>query len=79
MILHVYATKVVPKSAHPSIVVLADVNECSSTTACGQNTICTNTNGSYACACKAGYTLLEGKDAKTDGCTGVTPFMIQFA
>jgi hypothetical protein len=48
----------------------ADVDECSSASACGPNTICTNTNGSYACACTAGFALLEGKDIKVDGCAG---------
>jgi len=49
-----------------------DIDECAaSATACGPNTICTNAPGSYSCACKAGYALLPGKDAKTDGCTDV--------
>jgi hypothetical protein len=52
------------------ICVLADADECSSDTACGLNTICTNTPGSHTCACKPGYELLAGKDTKTDGCTG---------
>jgi hypothetical protein len=48
----------------------ADVDECSSEDACGPNTVCTNSAGSYACACKPGFELGAGKDLKTDGCSG---------
>ena len=44
----------------------ADVNECENAESndCGLNTVCTNTNGSYSCRCKAGF--------QSDGvnCTG---------
>ena len=35
----------------------ADVNECENAESnnCGLNTVCTNTNGSYSCRCKAGF------------------------
>ena len=34
----------------------ADIDECSANThRCGANAMCSNTVGSYACACKAGY------------------------
>jgi hypothetical protein len=45
------------------------VNECTNANACGPNTVCNNTEGSYSCACKAGYRL-AGNDIKTDGCAG---------
>jgi hypothetical protein len=49
---------------------IADVNECTSPTACmGLNTVCNNTNGSFSCDCKAGYSP-AGKDTKTAGCAG---------
>jgi hypothetical protein len=48
---------------------LADVDECALGTACGPNTVCSNSAGSYACACKPGFVLV-GNDLKTDGCAG---------
>jgi hypothetical protein len=48
----------------------ADVNECSNASACGPNTVCNNTDGSYSCACEAGYSVLAGNNTKTDGCAG---------
>lgn len=32
----------------------ADIDECKNN-ACGKNAICTDTDGSYECECKAGY------------------------
>jgi hypothetical protein len=49
----------------------ADINECSSADACGPNSNCINAPGNYTCACQSGYTLLDGKTAKDDGCTGM--------
>jgi Notch-like protein len=49
---------------------LADVDECAVGTACGPNTVCSNSAGSYACACKPGFVLLGGNNLKTDGCAG---------
>lgn len=40
---------------------LQDVDECVETPdICGSETICTNTNGSYICSCKTGYTEKNG-------------------
>ena len=45
--------------------IFPDIDECSSNThSCGVNAMCNNTVGSYACACKAGYS----GDGRT--CTG---------
>ena len=34
----------------------ADVDECTEQSPCDTNAMCTNTPGSYTCACNAGYT-----------------------
>ena len=45
--------------------IFPDIDECSSNAhRCGVNAVCNNTLGSYACACKAGYS----GDGRT--CTG---------
>ena len=45
--------------------IFPDIDECSSNAhSCGVNAVCSNTLGSYACACKAGYS----GDGRT--CTG---------
>ena len=46
---------------------VADVNECNAGTAsCNENAECANTDGSYTCACPAGYAgdgaLCVGRD-----------------
>ena len=33
----------------------ADVDECSDAEACGEHAVCTNTVGSFGCACPAGF------------------------
>jgi hypothetical protein len=48
----------------------ADADECNALTACGPNAICANADGSYTCTCQPGFTVLDGKDAKIDGCEG---------
>lgn len=35
--------------------IFVDTNECQNSTACGENTICENTPGSYICNCKPGF------------------------
>ncbi|KAL5010333.1 hypothetical protein ScPMuIL_012638 [Solemya velum] len=48
---------------------LQDVNECVETPdICGSETICTNTNGSYICSCKTGYTEKNGTCVDLDEC-----------
>lgn len=37
-----------------------DIDECQEPHVCHQ--LCTNTNGSYTCGCKAGYELINSKD-----------------
>lgn len=34
----------------------ADINECDSGSECDDRAICSNTNGSFDCTCRAGYT-----------------------
>ena len=46
-----------------SVFVYTDVDECENDV-CDSNALCTNTEGSYGCACNVGYT----GDGKT--CTG---------
>ena len=50
-----------------SWLVFADIDECSSAEAndCDLDAMCTNTEGSYVCRCKRGYTG-DGKN-----CTGI--------
>ena len=43
--------------------ILLDINECS-TSPCGANAQCTDTQGSYTCACNDGYEMSGGT------CTG---------
>ena len=41
---------------------ISDIDECSANTdGCGQ--VCTNTNGSFQCSCRSGFSLLD--DGKT--------------
>ena len=49
----------------------ADVNECAALPqpCFDANSTCTNTAGSYSCACAVGYTVAFG-DAKTAACDG---------
>jgi hypothetical protein len=35
---------------------ISDIDECVSGNDCSSNAACTNTPGSFGCACKAGYT-----------------------
>ena len=47
-------------------VIITDVDECNSTTnTCDANAVCENTQGSYTCTCKSGYTGDGGE------CTGI--------
>lgn len=40
-----------------SFVITPDIDECSNETSpCDENADCTNTEGSYSCACKIGFT-----------------------
>lgn len=44
---------------HTFSVIIIDVDECKSNSTpniCGENAVCTNTNGSYYCHCKSGFT-----------------------
>uniref|UniRef100_A0A3Q4N418 EGF-like module-containing mucin-like hormone receptor-like 1-like n=1 Tax=Neolamprologus brichardi TaxID=32507 RepID=A0A3Q4N418_NEOBR len=48
-----------------------DINECQDDKPCGENTVCTNTNGSYYCQCKDGFRNPTGKVNFTVGaCKG---------
>ena len=38
------------------VVLFVDINECDDATACHDSATCTNTEGSYSCACNEGYT-----------------------
>lgn len=65
----------------------SDINECSSLSPCGQNTICTNTLGSFGCECRQGFvgdpfgsgcfdvnecaSNICGPNVATGGCTNV--------
>ncbi|XP_063080345.1 complement component C1q receptor [Engraulis encrasicolus] len=44
-----------------------DLDECSLTHSCGDD-VCINTNGSYTCQCKEGFSLLDGKCHDIDEC-----------
>ena len=46
-----------------------DINECTSGIAdkCGTNTDCTDTSGSYTCACQTGYQFI----GDTNNCDGM--------
>ncbi|XP_023931185.1 fibulin-1-like [Lingula anatina] len=46
-----------------------DVNECEESEVCGPNSVCTNTVGSYECACAEGYTMGDdGQCVDVDEC-----------
>lgn len=48
-----------------------DIDECTDEKPCGQNTTCTNTNGSYNCQCEGGFRHQKGKVNFTVGaCIG---------
>lgn len=43
----------------------SDVNECGSTpNPCGANSVCTNNDGSYTCACQSGWTMNSNNECK---------------
>ncbi|CAH3190637.1 unnamed protein product [Porites lobata] len=65
--------------------ILPDIDECSSNAhSCGVNAVCNNTVGSYACACKAGYSGdgrkctgdLEERDTVNDSCVNL--FILEY-
>jgi len=43
------------KIEYNGIIQSIDIDECSGTNGCSPNGLCTNTDGSYTCACKTGY------------------------
>ena len=45
---------------------MTDVDECNTGTPCGANEDCTNTEGSFTCACQTGYS----DDAMAGTCVG---------
>ena len=62
-----YQVDIISVTLRPCAIPLshADIDECSTNShSCDANAVCNNTVGSYACACKAGYT----GDGRT--CTG---------
>ena len=51
--------------------VYSDINECSADTSpCDENADCTNTDGSYSCTCKQGFT---GNGAVCEGIQNIEP------
>ena len=54
-----------------SVTKLLDKDECAVNFTCCSNTICTNTAGSYECACVTGFQKENGY------CTGITLDFIQ--
>ena len=62
------------RKSHPAVIrplsLFADIDECTSPD-CDTNAECTNTEGSYTCSCRVGYT----GDGKT--CAG--NFIVEFA
>ena len=52
------------------IIIISDVDECSAESApCDENAECTNSDGSFSCLCKQGFT----GDGKT--CQGTSPIL----
>ena len=50
-----------------------DINECDDTSSvCGASSTCTNTDGSYTCACVEGFEMVNGS------CIGMFPVFNQF-
>ena len=54
------------------VVLFVDINECDNTTACHDNATCTNTEGSYSCVCKEGYT------GNGTVCIGINDFPLKY-
>ncbi|GFS13682.1 fibrillin-1 [Elysia marginata] len=50
---------------------VTDVNECAVDGACSAGQVCTNTIGSYTCACSSGYETLKGACVDIDECDDV--------
>ena len=48
------------------LTVLIDINECVEDPPCNPNADCTNTNGSYTCACMSGFSG-NGEEVCTGG------------
>ena len=69
MFWHTFVVSVV-LSSHGCVYFVSDIDECSSDNQCDMNATCTNTIGSYNCACRNGY---EG-DGKN--CTGKVQIFI---
>ena len=54
-----------------SILVLVDIDECAiGNYTCGDNAVCVNALGSYACFCADGYTGRNSRDGK-EKCSGL--------
>ena len=53
-----------------------DINECEQLSPCGNNSNCTNVNGSYTCVCQAGF-VGDGLVCKPQ-VEGMQQFVIQF-
>ena len=51
--------------------VFTDIDECTNSSACGQNQLCVDTIGSFMCNCIEGFTLTQdGDDCEGNGLSG---------
>ena len=65
-----FSEEILFKMCENLTLILSDIDECKGNNDCDANADCTNTEGSYTCACRSGY---DGDGKK---CTGISFYFL---